>query len=252
MNGLRCLPGAYFASTRLRNGYLAFHVAFEWAPALLLAALFGRYAPLSSMGLALLAYLAFISVYEIGYIVNDRYSALRETDGRVRGSQTAGPLTIAAWIAIRLGCFLAATYAIGAWHSPAWWGFFLSLAAVFAFHNLVTDREIRTFSFVWLAWLRFMAPVFWIIEPTQLFGIGTGNALVYVIFRELAYLDSKALLAMPGRQRPNVRLTAFVLPVLALPAVCTQPSGRGLALLIVWFAAVALAGRALGLPRDGA
>lgn len=246
------LPFAYFLTTRLRQGSLAFHVLFEWGAALVVAAwLAGPDWPRAVL-LAAISYLAFISLYEIGYLVNDRFAARRESGGQSRGQGAVAPGWVALWIAARLAAFALATTVAGAWPALAWWGFFGGLALVFALHNLITDREIRAITFIWLAWFRFMAPLFWVVPPAEFAGIGLAAAMVYVMFRQFGYLDSKGLLAMPGRQRPRFRLAIFGLPLIAVPAFLHFPGTRGLVLLLGYFATMAAAGTLASLLNPGA
>lgn len=236
---LLTLPFAYFLTTRLSKGSIAFHVLFEWGAALVVAGLLAGPDWPHALLLALVSYFAFISLYEIGYLINDRFAAKHESGGRSRGQAEIPALWVVLWIVARLLAFALATSLAGAWQSPLWWSFFGGLAVVFALHNLITDREVRSFTFVWLAWFRFTAPLFWVVPREQFAGIGLGATMVYVMFRQFGYLDSKGLLAMPGRQRPVFRLAAFVLPLVAAPALAFYPGTAGLIILLLYFAAIA-------------
>lgn len=236
------VPFSYFWSTRLKQGSIGFHVLFEWLAAAMLVVALADGSPWQSLSVSFLSYLAFISLYEIGYIANDLIMAPREQGGRMRGPQGASGAWLALWITLRIAVFFTVTIDLGHNGNLQWWGFFLALAIVFAFHNGLTDREVKAGTFLWLSWFRFMAPVVFAVPVEQLLGIGLGCALSYSAFRQFGYLDSKGLLQMPGRQRPVFRWAFFMWPLLGALAVGTLPGTKGLVLLTSYFAAVASLG----------
>lgn len=239
---LYLLPFSYFWSTRLKQRSIGFHLLFEWLAAVMLAVALTEGGIGEPLFAALVSYLAFISLYEIGYITNDLIIAPREQGGRMRGPQGASGAWIASWIALRLVVFLLATIMLGRSGSPEWWGFFAALAVVFGFHNGLADKELKAGTFLWLSWFRFMAPVAFSVPEEQVIGIGFACAMSYSAFRQFGYLDSKGLLHMPGRKRPRFRWAFFMWPLLAVPAVGMLPGAKGLVLLAGYFAVVATLG----------
>jgi len=205
------IPFSYFLRTRLLKGSIAFHVIFEWGAAALLAVLWGRFGIVDSLLWSLASYLAFISLYEIGYMYNDLFVARKEVYGRLRGPQDASPALIYIWIAMRIAVFMAVTVALGALADLRWWSFFAGLCIAFALHNRLGDKEKKVASFLWLSWFRFMAPVIFVLHADQVMGVAFAVALTYVAFRTLGYMHSKDLLAMPGRQRPDFRWFFFLI-----------------------------------------
>ncbi|HET8667786.1 MAG TPA: hypothetical protein VFM10_07375 [Terriglobales bacterium] len=244
MNFLFLLPFSYFYATRLRNGSLAFHVLFEWVAAAVLVACLGAGGVLPGLATAALAYLAFISVYEIGYLWNDLVAARKEAGGRLRGPQGAGNGWLAAWIAVRLAAFVAMALVLGRAGSMTWWAFFAGLGVVFSLHNHLQDKELKAITFIWLAWYRFLAPVIFAVPMQYLPGIAFVAGFGYAGFRLFAYLDSKGLLAMPGRQRMVFRWMYFALPLLAMPVLAAAEAGRGAVILSLYYATVASLGYA--------
>lgn len=242
MNILYVFPFVYFYRTRLRHGSLAFHALFEWIAAIVLVVVLGRFGAFQSIVYALLTYLAFVSIYEIGYIANDLFASSREIDGRKRGPQAASAAWVLSWILVRLLVFGALTVALEKESDNAWWGFFLALGSVFAVHNLLQDREFKAATFIWLAWFRFMAPVVFIVEGRFLMGIGLAASMGYASFRLLGYLDSKSLLIMPGRQRMGFRAFFFLMPLAGVGALFPYPEARGFVLLASYFASITLIG----------
>lgn len=236
---LYLLPFSYFWSTRLKQGSIGFHVLFEWLAAAMLVVALADGSPWQPLSVSLLSYLAFISLYEIGYIANDLIMAPREQGGRTRGPQGASVFWLALWVVVRLSVFAAITLALGQIGDLQWWGFFVALGIAFGFHNGLTDRELKAGTFLWLSWFRFMAPVVLAVPVDQLLGIGLTCALSYSAFRQFGYLDSKGLLQMPGRKRPRFRWAFFMWPLLGALAVGTLPGTKGLVLLTTYFAVVA-------------
>ena len=236
------LPFSYFWSTRLRQGSISFHVLFEWLAAAMLVAALADGAVWEDLLLSLLSYLAFISLYEVGYVTNDLIMAPKEQGGRTRGPQGTSTAWLAFWITMRIVVFLAVTIALNRLASLQWWGFFLALGIVFAFHNGLADRELKTGTFLWLSLFRFMAPAVFVVPPDQVLGIGLACAMSYSAFRQFGYLDSKGLLQMPGRKRPGFRWAFFMWPLLGALAIGPLPGARGFVFLTCYFAVVASLG----------
>lgn len=241
------LPFSYFFDTRLRAGSLGFHVVFEWLAAVILVLLVGAVPPMQALAAAGLSYLAFISLYEIGYMVNDLFASRKETGGRQRGPQGVGNRWIAAWFASRLIAFVLATSLMAKLAAPEWWSFFAALCVVFALHNVLQDRELKAVTFLWLAWLRFMAPVMFVVQDSQRMGIALAAAMAYAVFRMFGYLDSKNLLKMPGRQRPGFRLFFFLMPLAGALVLWPYESARGFLVLVGYYALVAALGTAANM-----
>lgn len=240
------IPFSYFYDTRLRSGSLAFHVLFEWVAAVVLALLLGVKAPIESLLGVIFSYLAFICLYEIGYLVNDLFASRKEIGGRKRGPQDASGVLMFAWITSRLTVFVLATISFGKFFSPEWWSFFVALGVTFTLHNELIDSEFKTATFLWLAWFRFMAPIIFVVQETQLLGIGLAAAMVYVAFRFLGYQDGKGLLQMPGRQRPGFRLFFFLMPLTGILALWPYDNARGFLVLVLYFALVSVLGTVIG------
>jgi hypothetical protein len=240
------LPFTYFYDTRLRDGSIAFHAIFEWVAAAVLVLLFGDHGPTEALLAAGLSYLAFISLYEIGYLANDLFASRKEAGGRKRGPQGASGLWVTAWFATRLSAFVLATILIGKSTAHEWWSFFAALSVVLALHNLLSDREFKAATFLWLAWFRFMAPLVFVVRDTQRLGIGLAAAMTYASFRLFGYLDSKGLLQMPGRKRLGFRLFFFVVPLMGAVAMWPYEGAQGFLILTLYYALVAMLGAVAG------
>lgn len=245
MKALYFVPFSYFVFTRLRGGKVAFHVFFEWLAAVVVVVFVGSSPPLNALFLCLTSYIAFICLYEIGYLVNDLFSSKKEEGGRQRGPQGDGLLWIAGWIVTRLGIFAGISYFTEKLTSVEWWSFFAALSIVFALHNILTNQELKVATFLWLSWFRFMAPVIFVIRDNQRLGVALAAAMVYVIFRLFGYLDSKGLLKMPGRQRAEFRLVIFLVPLAGVLALWPYEHAFGFVVLCSYFTLVAIIGTVL-------
>jgi hypothetical protein len=137
-------------------------------------------------------YLAFISVYELGYVINDQ-QAHQEEEGRKRAGQLKA-FQLTAFVVIRLIVFLIITYIQTQMQSTLWWGWYLLLAIQFAWHNLLTLRSLKAVTFSFLAFSRFFSPIIMVIPVAVSASLALPVFLNYVLFRLFTYLDSKELL----------------------------------------------------------
>lgn len=235
-------PFWYFWDTRLRRGSLAFHMTFEWLSALIVAGLFGRGPLLSDLLQLPLAYLAFISIYEIGYICNDYFSARFEQGSRPRGADRYTTPQILAMITVRIVSFAIFSKLLGRSQDPQWGGFYLALSLVFGLHNLPLPVELKVITFTWLSVCRFAAPTLFLIRSSHVPALFLSTLVFYSGFRLLPYMDSKGILQMPGRRKPIFRLCYF-LSVLPLAWYLKDHPGGDLFLCLnLYFVSLALAG----------
>ena len=248
MNLICILPFSYFYITRLRGGSFVFHLLFEWGGAFVLALYVGSFSPLVSLLRLFSCYIAFISIYELGYFFNDLYSAPREDGGRERWDAQVTRVWVFAWIVARLLSFVLMTFFLGFSALPDWWFFYLSLIIVFLLHNLLVDREFKVVTFCWLAFYRFIAPIIFVVADSQRLGIALAVAMIYVPFRQFAYMDSKGLLSMPKRKSFQFRRFFYILPLISLLALWPHSGVNGFVALVVYWACIPLI--ATFLPRD--
>lgn len=251
MNILYLLPFSYFYNTRLCKGNWTFHALFEWLSAAILVIVFGNVPPLQALLEAILVYLAFISLYEIGYIVNDLFAAHKEKGGRQRGPQNASSMWISTWVAFRVVAFIIITIVLNKQGIWGWWGFFLALSIIFTLHNVFVDREFKVATFFWLAWFRFMAPIVFVVEDRYRMGIAFAASISYAAFRLFGYLDSKGLLKMPGRKRIRFRMVFFLMPLTGVLALAPYDEAHGFIVLCVFYSVIALVAAASSWLRHG-
>lgn len=237
------LPFSYFFITRLSRGSISFHLFFEWFAAFVLVVTLGDSGSwVLNSSRALICYLSFISLYEIGYIANDIYDVSKGEFSRRRLPSGANVTLVGFWVISRLSFFLLGTEILGAWQSMEWWSFFVTLSILFALHNTVIRRELKVISFVWLAWYRFMAPIIFVVAKDQVFGISFAVAIGYVIFRYLSYLDSKDALRLPERRSNHFRVIFFMFPLFSIGLLVQFPSSSGYIILTAYWSAISLIG----------
>lgn len=199
------IPFIYFLKTRL-NSFKAiiFQIFFEWTPSILLV----YYSSISFSFVPewLAYYLAFVCIYEIGYLVNDQIAFHREAERRRARLFTR--LEISVFIAIRIVTFLFISYITKA-GSSQWWSWYLLLIFVFSFHNILRQNALKIITFSYLTFARFFSPIIILI------GVMNVNLLLpisihYVLFRLITYMDSKNLIGF-NRQTNFFRITFHLL-----------------------------------------
>lgn len=190
------LPFTYFFNSRLRRMKdILFHSYYEWLPAFIILLYFSGLGFLQSVSNFLLAYLAFIAIYEIGYITNDIYSVKIEKAPRIRLTEFKPTTLQVFWlISFRLLVFLLITWQLHLETNKRWWLFYAILSVVFALHNLFGNNKIRALTFINLAFFRFIAPFFVFLTAPQLKLVIIPIILNYVVYRTYNYLCSKHLL----------------------------------------------------------
>jgi hypothetical protein len=161
-------------------------------------------------------YLCFVSVYEIGYFVNDAWDAPKTESGRKRIRFAYDRVYVVSFIALRIGIWAGLGTLFGWIGDMVWLAAFAALVVVFAEHNLIRPAAFRSASFFQLACLRFTIPVIGETPANKLLLLLFTSILFYTYFRLLAYLDGNGQLAMPDRRRRDfsviqiAMLTPFV------------------------------------------
>lgn len=212
MQLLLCLPFSYAFTSRYKDD-LKFYLLIEYLPAVLISIVFGRFSTVANLACCGLSFLAFISVYEIGYLVNDYISVRWEGNPRLRGSIEAGPLLFSLWCLVRCLAFWGISRMLQPAVGGAFWGFYVFLVLVFAAHNLLRRKEIKICTFYWLSLCRFVAPTLWLVKGEHFASLLAAGAILYSGFRLLGYMESKRLLNLPNRKSSSFRLAYYALPL---------------------------------------
>ena len=215
MNLIFLLPLSYLYFTRIKKNNFEFYVLFEWLPAIFLLLIFSSLNIIDVIYTVFITYILFNCIYEIGYITNDLLSSKFEENGRIRTSQTIKSFWIVLWIIFRVLFFIIGTMYINMLNI-IWISYFLSLLLIFSLHNLITNLELRIITFTWLAWFRFMTPLFFWIDENQLMGVSLSASISFILFRLLSYMDSKNLLMLENRQSNLFRIFFFSVPLISI------------------------------------
>ena len=198
------LPFGYFAATRIDGPRdLAYHAATSWLPAILLLFRLTDMDVTRSVTTFAVGYLAFIAIYEIGYLVNDAWDARRTGEGRARLGFSLDWPYLAAFLAIRIGLWGSIAMLTGWAASPPWLAGYAALAFAFSQHNLVRHNGLRIASFYGLATLRCVLPVVAAIPAIAIMSVLLVAMILYAFQRLLAYMESKDLLNLAKRRDPS-------------------------------------------------
>lgn len=201
---LALVPLAYMFTTRIhRVRDLLYLVASSWIPAIWILFRLSDHGWIGAVASFALGYLAFVAIYELGYLANDVWDAARSPEGRPRLRFSIGSGFIAVFVAVRVMLWLGIGYATGWLDNPIWLAGYGALAASFTLHNMLTDNGWRVASFLQLATLRFSLPILGAVAHGSIAILVLIALLYYTYLRTLSYMDSKSLLLMPGRSRPN-------------------------------------------------
>jgi len=220
MRRLALVPFLYTIGTRFATPRaLIYLIASSWIPGIWILARLGGEGPAGAVLGYAAGFLAFISVYEIGYLVNDTWDAARGKTRR-RVSFDAGPGFIALFAAIRIAVWGAIGALTGWILEPAWLIAYGALVLAVVAHNLVRPAALRPATFFQLACLRFTIPVLGGVATTQVPLVLLISVIFYTYFRFLSYLDSKDLLAMNERRHPGFGFAqmALMAPFIAFVA----------------------------------
>jgi hypothetical protein len=218
---LDLVPFSYTLRSRVRSPIdFAFLVLSSWLPAIWFALRVTDDPGRALTGFAF-GYLAFIAVYEIGYVANDAWDAVRSSDGRQRLAYRPTATFLALFASIRLALWAAVGIITGWVGDPLWLAAFGALIAAFAMHNLIRSSALRSASFLQLAVLRFSLPVLAITPRTDIPTLLIIALLLYAYLRFLSYLDSKGLLNMHERRQASFGALqiAILTPFLLLVAL---------------------------------
>ncbi len=199
---LLAIPFLYFFKTRLNSKTAILFFMYIECLAAFLILLYSGYPAFKLLSTILLNYLAFISLYEIGYIFNDTVSVKSETSPRKRlNAENKNTAVISVWILVRIISFLLITASLKMFNNANWWTFYAGLMIVFAFHNIIKKNTYRIFTFFSLAFFRFYSPIFFLVSTAFFLKTLPGVLIFYIFFRTITYMDSKGLLNIPDRKK---------------------------------------------------
>ena len=219
MKILLYIPFFYFFYSRVHRGRasIPFVLTTEWIPWIIVAVFFSNFSFIYSISYLFCSYLAFISIYEIGYIINDYYSIKFDENSLLKERapiKVKSKNIINLWISLRLIIFslICAFSPFGKFQE--WYIFYLLLCIVFSFHNLIKTKDLKVISYFWLAFLRFLAPIIFLVNFNFYYSLFFVAATISVPYKLLSYLDGKELLVMKERKSLYFRMLYFIVPSL--------------------------------------
>lgn len=214
-------PISYFQATRLnRWSLVGYNGLVEWIPALVLSYYFND-CSIRILPVVVLSYLAFICVYEIGYITNDFFSEKFESNPRGRRIYLSYSSSIISVIILsRIAFFLLFTFLLGATKNPFWWAFYGLLTIAFALHNLLPNR-LRTATFFALSTYRYFAPIILSLAPPVITILLPTILLNNSLYRTTVYLRNKNASESESEQKATRNLGFYVgaMPLSALLSI---------------------------------
>lgn len=202
-------PFTYSLTSRFdRWSYVIYHCLLEWIPAIVLAGYYVGLTPGTALAV-FLNYLAFISLYEIGYLTNDFLSEKVEADPRGRAKKyEITSLSLSLLIAVRLAAYIAISYYLGNLSQLLNWIFFAALTIIFALHNTF-DPSRRLATFVGLSVLRFVGPIYLLLPLDVLRIVLPAVLLNYSFLRMITYGGNKGLIMIEQRKAPTFKLSHY-------------------------------------------
>jgi len=236
------LPITYFQATRLnRWALVGYNGLVEWLPAFVLSAIYGGFTAMVFTKV-ILSYLAFICIYEIGYITNDFLSERFENDPRGRLETIASQASkreISCIVAFRALCIFLISYFFVGVSDTKWLVFHSCLALTFALHNSLPS-ESRIASFFGLSTFRFFAPIILTVPNDILMILFPAVLLNNSLYRVTVYLRNKNNLIARGPESVKSKF-AFYFGALPLSVFLAIMYGSPLPIfvclyfLMIWF-----------------
>lgn len=190
---------------------LVFHGWYEWIAGIFMLVLLSNMSVFDSLISYVKAYLPFIALYEIGYLVNDYYSVKKEDNPRLRmDMNNVQEWEVLSWILIRLLFAFLFAWLTGV-GTMIWFFFALAMVLVFAVHNFLKVKELKFLTFIHLALFRFLLPILPFLLLNQLQLVIPVVLVNYVLYRSVNYLDSKNMLRMENRKEAWFKLSFYLL-----------------------------------------
>ncbi|MBA4386547.1 MAG: hypothetical protein C0404_01120 [Verrucomicrobia bacterium] len=196
---LRCLPGVYYYATRYRRAFeRAAHILKYWMTYAVLLYLISRDDMLHQSVPCIVAWLAFMNIYDIFARENDTFAAKLEAHPTARtwpGRQ--GMAGFAVTKALFTAILLAAMYALsGPTACMSLAGLLLAVACIFAIHNRTASMlRIPTFFSLYIS----KGLVFLVVCHASLTTLSIYEYLVFVLLFNLSYLPAYATQKLTGR-----------------------------------------------------
>lgn len=204
------------------------NAATAWVPGIILVSLLAELSISSAITTYALGYVAFICIYEVGYLANDTIGLRHDPTPRRRVDHVPTVGFCTAFIATRAVGLAAAAHALGVIDLSVFWASVTALVATLIAHNTLRATELKFYTFLQLSLFRFALPVLpplVVLKDVSacLITVLTG-LLLFSLPRFLTYLDAKGRLTLPERKARNYHLKAHlaVLPLIVLLSTLTR------------------------------
>ncbi len=212
---LTFFPFLYFIQTRVVLSLnFFFQYIFEIVTSLVIFLFLLKPLYTEAIILFLFHYLAFISIYEIGYIINDTIAIKFEKKPKKRLNIKKSSLFVLLFITVRIITFIFISFYLNYENNFLWWFFYIFLILIFTLHNFLRDINYRIATFQILAFLRFVAPFFSVVDFYYFLLIGNIVAMTYVPYRTLSYMTHRKISYEYISRNYIFRILIFVLPTL--------------------------------------
>lgn len=234
---LLLVPFAYAFFSRMHLRGFVFNAATLWMPGLILVlALRDNLSidggALENIARYFAAYLAFISVYEIGYLINDTWGTRHDKTPRRRIPVDYGAIFCVAFVAVRIAVVLLMADWLGILELPIFWLLMAALIATIILHNTLKREEFKLFSFLQMSMLRFSMPVLLATSGEGALPVLLVALCGFSFPRFLTYQDSKGRLRLPERKAADF---AFFGHLCFAPLILLIFATSGeLAVLLAW------------------
>lgn len=216
------VPFYYLAMTRMNSlKGLVSNASSAWLPGILIVLFLSEYSFFGSAIHYIFTYLAFVSIYEVGYLVNDTLGTKHDETPRHRLKLKLSPCEILIFVLIRVLALIIIAEIYDLLSSPAWSVSVLALVVVIVMHNTIASSALKAASFLQMSMLRFSLPVIPHIEHDLAPAVLLLAVFHFVYPRFITYLDSKGRLRIPERKTSlyGVQVQLLMLPAFSLLSV---------------------------------
>lgn len=215
------VPMLYLVGTRMNSlKALVSNAATAWIPGVATAYVWSGNTFSWSVGAYALSYLAFVSIYEVGYFVNDTLGTRRDETPRHRlKGEVSGTFSVA-FVAIRLATFVAIAAFMSFPESWPWVAACGALLALIVLHNWLASSALKAVTFIQMSALRFSIPILPFVPAPRSGDVLLLGLLHFAYPRFITYLEAKGRLRIPERRTARYALGSQVLMAPAFAVLC--------------------------------
>ncbi len=226
------VPFLYTYFSRMRGlRAFGFNAITLWFPGILLTYLIDKEDFLGTIYTYFAAYLVFISVYELGYLLNDTWGLRHDETPRRRIDIDYHISFFVTFFLIRIFSIVALSFWISVFFELWFWTILFLLSIAILMHNFVILQEIKIATFFQMSLMRFSIPIIISTELHNSIAVLFSGCIFFVLPRLLTYLDSKKRLRIPERKNPSF-LMKFYLIFAPFVFLLSFVSGEALAIWV--------------------